>query len=258
MSPTELPGTLCVSLHDVAPQTWPQCLQWLQAIWSVADIPVTLLVVPAYHRAYADSTSGYEGLLDLLLARGNELALHGYTHCDDGPAAQGLRGKFLRNVYTQHEGEFSALDASEARRRLELGLAWFARRHWPVKGFVAPAWLLNDAVWQVLKDFPFAYTTTLGYFHLLPEQRSLLSPSLVYSARNTAGRVLSPRCNSLLATMLQTAPLVRLSLHPHDAAYPALIRHAQHLLEKLLASRQATTKIAFAQIWRQTAGDQFS
>jgi uncharacterized protein len=258
MPPTELPETLCVSLHDVAPQTWPQCLQLLQAIWSVADIPVTLLVVPAYHKAACYRGGSFESLLDDLLVRGNELALHGYTHLDDGPPAQGLRNIFWRNIFTQQEGEFSALDAAEARHRLELGLDWFAQRHWPVSGFVAPAWLLNAAAWQVLQDFPFLYTTTIGYFHLLPERHSLFSPSLVYTARNSAGRALSPSANSLLATVLHAAPLVRLSLHPQDAAYPKLVLYTQRLLEKLLASREAMTKASFAEKWRQVMTRQVS
>jgi uncharacterized protein len=251
MPPTELPRTLCVSVHDVAPATWPQCLRLLQAIWAVADIPVTLLVVPAFHQAAPIPADAYENLLDDFLLRGNELALHGYTHFDDGPAPHGLRDKFMRHVFTRQEGEFSALEAAEARRRLQLGLAWFEQHHWPADGFIAPAWLLNDAAWQVLQDLPFQYTTTIGYFHLLPEQRSLFSPSLVYTARNQIGRTLSPRLNKLLATTLQRAPLVRLSLHPQDANHPQLIRHAQSLLEALLESRQAATKASFARQWRQ-------
>jgi hypothetical protein len=42
------------------------------------------------------------------------------------------------------------------------------------------------------------------------------------------------------------APLVRLSLHPADARFPALVRHAQRLVERLLADRRPLTKAGFA------------
>jgi len=240
---------LCVSIHDVAPETWPDCLRLLQAVRAVADIPLTLLVVPQYHGNSQQSDS-YEAMLGELLAQGHELALHGYTHLDTAPARGNLRSRFIRNVYTQREGEFAAIDAAEARRRIELGLAWFRQRHWPVHGFIAPAWLMGEGAWEAVRQFPFAYTTTLGHFYFLAQRRSLFSPSLVYTARNATGRQVSPRWAELLTYFLNMAPmspLVRLSLHPRDARYPQLVRHFQRLLEQLLAVREPLTKAAFAQ-----------
>jgi predicted deacetylase len=251
VSPTD-GKALCVSVHDVAPDTWSDCLRLVGALRAVADIPLTWLVVPRYHGSDARSPS-MEAMLDGLLAQGHELALHGYTHLDSAARGAGLRGRFVRTVYTQGEGEFAALDAGEARRRIELGLAWFSQHGWPVSGFVAPAWLLSEDAWRVLREYPFQYTTTLGHFHLLQRPRRLFSPALVYAARNAAGRSLSPRAASGLAALLGPAPLVRLGLHPRDARYPGLVRHAQHLMEGLLASRGALTKACFAQRLTSTA-----
>jgi len=39
---------------------------------------------------------------------------------------------------------------------------------------------------------------------------------------------------------------VRFSLHPPDARYPELVRHIQAVLERLLASREAVTKLECA------------
>nr|WP_267877342.1 polysaccharide deacetylase family protein [Massilia mucilaginosa] len=82
-------------------------------------------------------------------------------------------------------------------------------------------------------------------------QRSeaLHSPSLVYAARNRTGRIVSPPAARMLATLLRDAPLVRLALHPRDAHHPALLRHAQKLIEHLLQSRVALTKAGFASQW---------
>jgi hypothetical protein len=213
-----------------------------QAVRAVADIPLTWLVVPRFHGRDDDSMR-MEAELTGALARGDELALHGYTHLDLEPAAGGVRGRFLRSVYTQREGEFAALTELEARRRIELGLAWFGERGWQASGFVAPAWLLGEGAWRALRAFPFAYTTTFSRFHLLPGAGAVFSPSLVYTARNRLGRLLSPRLADLGAALLAQAPLIRLSLHPRDARYPELVLHAQRLLARLLERHEAVTKL---------------
>ncbi len=249
MSPTERPA-LCVAIHDVAPATWSECLHLLHAIRAVADIPLSWLVVPRYHGSALRSLA-CEAALERLLGEGHELVLHGYTHMDTARSDRSLRGSLLRTVYCQREGEFAALGAGEARRRIELGLAWFAERGWPVSGFVAPAWLLDRRVWPLLADYPFIYTTTYARFHLLQPAASTLAPALVFTARNRIGRYLSPRYAALMAAVSGRAPLVRLALHPRDAHYPALVRHAQRLVERLLATREALTKDEFA---RRQAG----
>ncbi len=263
MSPSELPNQspnpvsaaaepapmLCVSIHDVAPATWPDCLRLVQAIRAVADIPLTWLVVPHYHFR-PEQSPAMEACLDASVARGDELALHGYSHLDtEAAGGGGLRQRFLRNVYTRREGEFSALAEDEARRRIELGLGWFAARGWTPTGFVPPAWLLGEGAWRALRAGPFAYTTTFSHFHCLRDEEGnkvgidpLLSPSMVYAARNRSGRFLSPRVADATAAMFAKSPLVRFSLHPPDARYPELVRHIQGVLERLLARREAVTK----------------
>jgi predicted deacetylase len=374
---------LCVSIHDVAPATWTDCLRLVKAVRAVADIPLTWLVVPHYHFRPEQSLA-MEACLNVALERGDELALHGYSHLDTEEGGGGLRARFLRTVYTRREGEFAALAEAEAQRRLALGLDWFAARGWTPTGFIPPAWLLGEGAWRALRDSPFAYTTTFSHFHCLPGARdhppgrdgqrsgavpsrergkasrhasgrregyrggdgagmpgagiqygsgamqngqgnqsrhdspnrqfdrsnwtgpvatdgghdaydahdahdarsrhneasrpanppvnllpnqpdvqhpqsppdlprpftqnnrhgthALLSPSLVYAARNRGGRLLSPRVADATAAMLAQSPLVRLSLHPPDARYPELIRHIQQVLERLLERREAITK----------------
>ncbi len=157
---------LCVSIHDVAPANWSDCLRLLDAVREVADIPLTWLVVPRFHDSAAQS-GPCEAMLSDLQTQGHELALHGYTHLDPAPSGLSLRDYLVRRVYTQREGEFAAISAAEARCRIELGLRWFNERGWSPAGFVAPAWLMGSEAWRALADFPFAYTTTYRHFHLL-------------------------------------------------------------------------------------------
>lgn len=159
---------LCVSIHDVAPATWSDCLRLLDAVRAVADIPLTWLVVPRFHDSAVQS-GPCEAMLGSLLAQGHELALHGYTHLDPAPTGLSLRDYLLRHVYTQREGEFAAIGAAEARCRIQLGLDWFNERGWHPSGFVAPAWLLGREAWRALAGYPFAYTTTYRRFYLLSD-----------------------------------------------------------------------------------------
>jgi predicted deacetylase len=245
---------LCVSIHDVAPATWSDCLCLLDAVRAVADIPLTWLVVPRFH-GNSCKPGACDAMLGDLQARGHELALHGYTHLDPAPTGLSLREFFLRHVYTQREGEFSAIGAAEARCRIELGLDWFAQRGWRPSGFVAPAWLLGSDAWRALADYPFAYTTTYRRFYLLPSARAISAPALVYAARNRVGRLVSPPVMGLLARCLEQGPLLRLALHPRDAHHPAILRHMQALLEQLLHTHAPMTKAAFAaQLASQSVG----
>lgn len=258
-SPVPTSRWLCVSVHDVAPATWDECMRLAQALRAVADIPLTWLVVPHYHLR-PERSPVMEAGLDAALGRGDELCLHGFSHLDnagngagmgDGGRVHGMRAVgdyLLRNVYTRREGEFAALDEAEARRRIELGRAWFAARGWTPAGFVPPAWLLGQGAWRALRGSGFAYVTTFAHFHCLrgaggrPAPEPLWSPSLVYAARNRGGRLLSPRVADATAALLAHRPLVRFSLHPPDVRHPALVRHMQRLLARLLARREAMTK----------------
>lgn len=272
------PPLLCVSIHDVAPVTWDDCARLAAALREVADIPLSWLVVPRYHDRPGDDAAMRAGL-DAALARGDELVLHGLTHLDTEARATSLRQRFLRGVYTQREGEFAALSAAEARRRLALGLDWFRERGWTASGFVPPAWLMGEGAWEALNDFRFAYTTTFTHFHLLggkggagaaaamdetggagagqaarlsqtPFGPALFAPSLVYAARNRSGRFLSPLAAGLAARWQAGAPLVRLSLHPPDVRHPRLLAHARHLVEQMVANRHAVTKAGCANVYQ--------
>ncbi len=242
---------LCVSIHDVAPHTWSRCQHWLQAIHAVADIPVTLLVVPKYHHHKTYHQAQFDRLLENRMSSGDELALHGYSHLDEASMPTTLWSKFVRNVYTQREAEFYAIDADEARRRLQRGIEWFNRNQWPITGFVAPAWLLGKGSWQALRESPFKYTTTMRRFHILPERETIHTPSLVYSARNAWLKRVSLARNSIIYNSYQLAPVLRIGLHPNDVLHPDIVKNTQQLIAKFLADRTAMTKIGFTSLWQQ-------
>lgn len=233
------PRALCVSIHDVAPATWRACEKLMAAVREVADIPMTLLVVPNYHHGSKPtdiSDAEFTRALETERQRGCELALHGYTHWDDGPPPRNPYEYAKRNWYTAREGEFSALDVNEAARRIKLGLEWFGERGWKPEGFIAPAWLMSHGAWQALEKYDFYYACTLGHFHALPRRETYRSPAITYSSRSTWRRHFSYANAQTRITMCKIKNL-RVVLHPADAQHPEVLRHFQHIIGRLLRNR---------------------
>lgn len=231
---------LCIAIHDVAPATWPLCVRLREAVREVAPhAPVTLLVVPNYHEYGDDAPAPYLAWLRESLLQGDEIALHGYTHCDTR-----ARG-WLRRVYTAGEGEFAALTHAEATRRIARGRLWCASHGLRVRGFVAPAWLLSADARRALYDFDFEYTTTLTRFIALRDDAQCLAPSVAYSTRSGLRRGVSRLWNRAL---IETgAPLLRVALHPADARHERILRHAKTLISSTARRREPVTKHAFSQ-----------
>ncbi len=238
---------LCLSIHDVAPATWVHCKTLAAAIAEVDPrLPVTLLVVPDYHGGGDDTTPGYERWLTGRVARGDEIALHGYNHVDTAARALTFAEKVRREIYTAREGEFAALTRREAERRIAAGREWCAAHGWRVRGFVAPAWLMSDGTWQALRRFDFSYTTTLTRFCLLPDARSIRAPAIVYSSRSGWRRRVSRWWNHVLSHASEPLPLLRIGPHPADIEHPALVAHAQKIIDRARRGRVALTKGDFA------------
>jgi predicted deacetylase len=250
------PRSLCISLHDVAPATWTACERVLEAVAATAvaatavahsrgaRIPVALLIVPRYRGVDSARDRHFMRAIEARAAAGDELVLHGYTHVDEQPP-RGWRvplDRVRRRVYTAGEGEFSALARDEALRRIELGLAWFAARGWPVSGFVAPAWLMSSAARAALYETPLDYASTRAELLLLPSREAMMAPSLVYSTRSAWRRRLSLQFNRALAAVNQHREVLRLALHPADARHGEVRASWQGLLQAALGTRCVRTE----------------
>ena len=241
---------VCVVLHDVAPSSRAACMRTLAAVAEVADIPVTLLAVPRYHGE--TSTPELRDWLGARMRKGDELALHGWTHRDELPPA-GLLDRLRRRHYTRSEGEFWALSEAEARKRIAAGVAWFREQGWPLAGFVAPAWLLGPGAWAALAAQPFEYTATLRELVHLPGRQAVASQSVVYSTSSAWRRQSSLFWNPVVALFERRNPLLRIELHPRDADFSGVLRSWQTILERALRDRQAMTVADFMRHHRSTA-----
>ena len=178
--------TYAVSLHDVAPATWPQCARLLELCDRHA-VPVTLLVVPRYHHGTAiDDDPAFAAALRARAAGGDDIVLHGYYHRDDSRPARGPLEWLRRRFYTASEGEFDSITTPAARERLADGSARLARIGCPPRGFIAPAWLLGPAARRAVDEAGFAYTSTQEWLIRLADDRRLAAPAGMRPMRQAA------------------------------------------------------------------------
>ncbi|MBV9889330.1 MAG: polysaccharide deacetylase family protein [Rhizobacter sp.] len=249
MSATVREPTVCVVLHDAAPSTQKSCARVLAAVRQVVgEAPVTILAVPRYH-GQAPSAE-FEAWLGERARRGDELALHGCTHLDEGRPESAIDA-LRRSHYTRGEGEFWSLSRREALARIDLGIAWFAKHRWPLSGFVAPAWLLGEAAREALVQRPFEYTATLRQLIHLPSQVAIGSQSIVYSTSSGWRRQLSLAWNAGVDLLERRNALLRIELHPRDADFAAVRRSWQRILARALHKRRPATVAEFMRSSRQ-------
>jgi predicted deacetylase len=236
---------LCIAVHDVAPATWSQCATLLGMLDEFGAPPATLLVVPDYHhRGRADADVGFRRAIEDRLARGDEVALHGYFHLDDGPPPR-TPGDWLRRRHlTASEGEFAALNAAQAGARIADGLGMFEHLGWPVRGFVAPAWLLGAGARAALRRTTLHYTSTHTHLEVPSTQLRVPAPVISASTRSGWRRWASRHWLAAARRAHADAPLLRVALHPADARHPDMLDAWRSLLRTLLATREALTKSA--------------
>lgn len=235
---------LLLVLHDVAPETWSDYRGFVEAVDALGRVPITWLMVPDFHRRQPlEAHATLRRQLDLRLGRGDELALHGYFHLDEGPPPRTPQDWFMRRVYTC-EGEFYRLDEAAAQQRLELGINLFRRLGWPLHGFVAPAWLMSEGTRRALSSSGLTYTSDLRHLYRLPDFQAIAAPGLTWSARSLWRRGLSRVvCEGVLRRHRQ-APVLRLGLHPVDMRHEFSRAYWLRLLKELLEEgRQPLTKI---------------
>ena len=235
LHPVSLPGqpVLSVTLHDVAPATQARCERLIAEVQRLGDLAFTLLVVPRYH--HQPATPAFERWIERRLRGGDELALHGLTHLDEAPPGRQVLDRLRRRWYTAGEGEFAAIDRATAEERLAAGRDWFARRGWPLRGFVAPAWLLGEGAWRALRAARFDYTCTIRHLVVIqPGQVAALPAleawSIVYSTRAAWRRPVSRLWNEAVARRHRRRPWMRFELHPGDVEYPSVRAAALRLI----------------------------
>lgn len=233
---------LCIELHDVAAPTWAACERLLDLIDGFGRAAVSLLVVPDYHgRGRLAVSAEIVRALHARVHDGAEIVLHGYFHRDDAPPPRAPGAWLRRQVLTAGEGEFAALAQIEAAHRLRRGYDEIRASGWTVHGFVAPAWLYGDGAWSALRQSPLCYAATRDALILLDGMHARRAPAITVSARSAWRRRASRAWLHLLQRSTARSPLLRVALHPCDAAHAGVCEDWRRLIGTLLERRKAVT-----------------
>jgi uncharacterized protein len=231
-----------VSIHDVAPATQSIVARMLSDLAKRGIHHCSLLVVPNYHHqgAFAQDRE-FVSWLRHLEAAGHEVVIHGYFHQRPEVGGENFFQKFVTQVYTQGEGEFYDLDYNEAFQRITKARDEFHAAGFKPRGFVAPAWLLNDAGMRAARDADLEYTTHLRDVVDLRSNEIFPARSLVYSVRNGWRRTVSLAWNATLSRVLKNQPLMRLSIHPPDYSHSVIWAQILRFSEEMGRARTPTT-----------------
>lgn len=204
----EAPGHL--SIHDVMPETLPECARLLDAAQAAGFHRVTLLVVPG--RAWDEAGLG---LLRRWQAQGHRLAGHGWRHRASRIA--GVRHRLHSQLISRNVAEHLALDAAGILALMRRCHRWFVHAGLrPPHLYVPPAWALGPIPRRRLAGQPFRFVETLGGIHDLRRGRWTPRPLLGYQA-DTPKRAATLRVvNAAARGITRWGPRPRLALHPAD------------------------------------------
>ena len=233
---------IIVSLHDVAPSTRRIVEPMIAQLARHGVRVCSLLVVPDYHRQGPSMEDRqFVAWLRDLEAAGHEIVVHGYFHERPTSHQESVFDRLITRVYTQGEGEFYDLGYEEALRRIKTAREQFWANGLKPRGFVAPAWLLSPEAERAARDAEMEYTTRLRSVLDLRSGDSFAARSIVYSVRNSWRRTTSLLWNAALARVLETNPLLRVSVHPADYTSPSVWRQIVDLIGTVNGARTVTT-----------------
>lgn len=233
---------LVVSIHDVSPLTLQPAQAILDGVRGLGAGRCSLLVVPDHHQRMQFLED--KSFCDWLLARrdeGHEIVIHGYYHRRERRPCETAWQKLVTRTYTADEGEFYDIEEDRALRLVNRAQREFASIGLHPRGFIAPAWLLNDEGEQALRKADIRYTTRLGHVLDLHNNVKHESPSMVYSVRSPWRRAASLQWNALLFHRLKDNPLLRIGIHPTDRAHAGIWRQITGCVELALKDRSPMT-----------------
>ena len=234
------PARLVVSVHDVAPPHADRVRRMLDLLASIGVERRSLLAIPNYHgQSPIDRDDRFCAWLRACQHRGDEIVLHGYEHIGVG-APTTMRERFENRWSTQGEGEFLSLDYAQAADRIQRGLTLAARVGLEVRGFVAPAWLINRDGLRAARDLGCEYTNSYLGIADLRSGRSYFAPSLVFGPGHL-NEDLGISLQARASAALDHCPTVRVVLHPPCIDHPARMARIVSLIERQLRSHRPVT-----------------
>lgn len=232
---------MLASIHDVGPRFSDAVDRLCDRLSDRLGGPrFALLVVPDHWgEAPIARDAAFHRRLRGWRANGAEIFVHGWFHRDDsthrGAAA------FKARHMTAREGEFLGLGHDAALARMTAGKTLVEDIIGsPVAGFVAPAWLYGAGARSALAEAGFAIAEDHLRIWSPLDGRVLARGPVVTWASRSPRRIASSRLFAALARhALSGAQIVRVAVHPGDAAVPALLASIDATLARLMRHRIA-------------------
>ena len=232
-----------LSLHDVAPVHRERIARAEALFGELGVRRITYLLVPAFHGAEpCDQDAEFVAWCRAPRPFAVDWLLHGYHHREtpSADAASGDVGQRLKRRYmTGGEGEFLALPEEEAERLVGRGTEVFRRTLGrDPEGFVAPAWLFNDALGPALLRHGIGFHEDHGGVHALRPARFIPAPVITWATRTPLRKRTSIAGTPVLAALWRRKPLLRLAVHPHDFDHDDTVASIRRVWRGVMRGRE--------------------
>jgi predicted deacetylase len=228
---------LLVAIHDVTPAHRDRVMRVLTLLDGLGVRCPALFVVPDWHGEWPLAEHPeFVAELRRRRERGAEVFLHGYRH-DEAGHRRTLHDRVRVFGRTAGSAEFMMLDASEAARRMDRGLADLRALGLDPIGFVPPAWLFAPHTRSLMKERNLTLTETFGWVECLEGGSRVFAPALSWStARRWRSRVTSWLAGARTA-LESPRGLVRVAIHPPDIDTSTVRESLERALDGLMGLR---------------------
>jgi uncharacterized protein len=229
---------LLVSIHDVSPAQ-ASAVRRLWALCVSCSVTPALLVVPNWHGQWP--LEQHPEFVDWVRARaheGAEIALHGERHDEIGLPWQ-TRDSWRALGKTNGEAEFLTLDARAARERVTRGLDRLRQLCIEPTGFVAPAWLAQEATYSVAAEAGLSFSEDDKAVRLLPFNQQVPSPAVRWSGRTRARAWGSMAVAQTRWLLQRNSSCPRIAFHPGDLDHSAISASLEPTLRRWLGRHSA-------------------
>jgi hypothetical protein len=236
--------TLLVALHDVTPAHAARLARAEQLLSALGVGDVTYLYVPDFHgRAPAHRDRAFAAWCRAPRPYSVKWFLHGFFH-EERPGERRLRAPtpahwLARTFLTSGEGEFLTLRARALHERVQDGMGSLARAAGCLPaGFVAPAWLYNEALIPVLQRFGIRFTES--HFHVFDLQTgdTVRAPVITWASRTRLHRASSRVFASVERRLWERWAVLRVALHPADFDHPGIVNSIARTIDSLRMTRR--------------------
>jgi len=228
---------LLVAIHDVTPAHRDRVMRVLTLLDGLGVRCPALFVVPDWHGEWPLAEHPeFVAELRRRRERGAEVFLHGYRH-DEAGHRRTLRDRVRVFGRTAGSAEFMMLDASEAARRMDRGLADLRALGLDPVGFVPPAWLFGPDTRRLMTERGLTLTESFAWVECLVGPSRVFAPAVSWSTARPWRSRMTARVANARAALERPRGLVRVAIHPPDIDTPSVRASLERALERLLRER---------------------